>query len=361
MSIRNFKQVLITQVTPAIAKLLMLAAISLTAHTAHAFDLQAHRGGRGLLPENTLASFENALRMGATTLELDIAITADGVAVISHDTALKPEITRDAKGEWLTERGPLIHTLTLAQVQSYDVGRIKPGTGYARDFALQQPRDGQHIPTLKSLFKRVNDLGANQVHFDMETKINPHYPDDTLSPEDFVNTLLAVIREAGMTRRVMVQSFDWRTLELLHKLEPDIRTMYLTIASEGFHTLKDGSWNAGHVLSDHEGSVPRMVRASAQESTGIIWAPNYNNLTPELVKEAQALKLQVIPWTINDQAIMERLIGWGVDGIITDYPDRLRAVMKKRGMALPKGVGGKVVLSSTKQIKATNKKPITIE
>lgn len=315
-----------------------LGGLIFLALPAHAFDLQAHRGGRGLLPENTLASFENALRMGVTTLELDIAITSDGIPVISHDSALNPAITRDANGKWLKERGPLINSLTLAQVQSYDVGRIDPASRYATEFPQQQARDGQHIPTLAALFKLVNELGANDVHFDMETKINPHYPQSTLAPEAFVNTLLAVIRQAGMTRRVMVQSFDWRTLELLHQLEPGLRTMYLTIEAPDFNTLVDGSWSAGHLLKNHGGSVPRMVRASAGQATGVIWAPNQSNLSASLVKEAQALNLQVIPWTINQQAQMERLIDWGVDGIITDYPNRLRETLGLKGMTLPKGV-----------------------
>jgi glycerophosphoryl diester phosphodiesterase len=315
-----------------------LVCLMLGALQASAFDLQAHRGGRGLRPENTLASFENALRMGVTTLELDIAITADGIPVISHDSALNPAITRDAQGQWLQERGPLIKSLTLAQVQSYDVGRINPTSRYAREFPDQQPRDGQRISTLAVLFKLVNDLGAKDVHFDMETKINPHYPESTLAPEAFVNTLLAVIRDAGMTRRVMVQSFDWRTLELLHQLEPGLRTMYLTIEAPDFNTLKDGAWNAGHLLKDHGGSVSRMIRASAGSAAGVIWAPNDSNLSVSLVKEAQGLGLQVIPWTVNQKPQMERLMDWGVDGIITDYPDRLRAVMLQKGMPLPKGV-----------------------
>lgn len=308
---------------------------------AAAFDLQAHRGGRGLLPENTLVAFENALRMGVTTLELDIAITADGVPVISHDAALNPAITRDGKGQWLPERGPLIRNLTLAEVQAYDVGRINPAARYARDFPDQQPRDGQRIPTLASLFKLVKDLGADQVRFDIETKINPNTPQATLPPEEFVRALLGVIREAGMVDRVMVQSFDWRTLEILHRVEPALRTMYLSVAAEFLNNLKDGTWNAGHKLADHGGSVPRLVRAAAGEHTGSIWAPYHGNLTAETVKEAQALKLLVIPWTVNQPELMQRLIDWGVDGIITDYPDRLRAVMDQRKMSLPAPVSVK--------------------
>ncbi len=313
----------------------------LSTGSAWSFDLQAHRGGRGLLPENTLAAFENALRTGVNTLELDIAITADGVPVISHDASLNPSITRDAQGQWLAERGPLIHSLTLAQVEAYDVGRINPASRYARDFPNQQPRDGQRIPTLAALFKLVKDLGADRVRFDIETKLNPHTPASTLPPDEFVRVLLGVIREAGMVDRVMVQSFDWRTLDILHRLEPAIRTMYLSVAAEFFHNLKDGSWNAGHLLADHGGSVPRLVRAAAGSHGGSIWAPYHGNLTPEALKEAQALKLAVIPWTVNQPDVMQRLIDWGVDGIITDYPDRLREVMAQRKMPLPTPVAAK--------------------
>jgi len=301
-----------------------------------AFDMQTHRGGRGLWPENTLAAFENAIRLGTTTIELDIAITADGIPVISHDPALNPALTRDANGQWLTRHEPLIKNLTLNQVQTYDVGRLNPSHPYTKEFAGQQPSDGQRIPTLAALFKLVNDLGAKDLHFDMETKINPHHPGNTLAPEAFVKTMLGVIREAGMTRRVMVQSFDWRTLELLHQLEPEIRTMYLTADWADYSTVKDSAWTAGHRLASFDGSVPHMVRASAGKAPGIIWAPNFGNLTAPLVKVGQSLGMQVIPWTVNDEDAMEKLVDWGVDGIISDYPDRLRKVMERKGIPLPR-------------------------
>ena len=304
-----------------------------------AFDLQAHRGGRGLLPESTLAAFENAIRMGVSTLESDIAITADGVPVLSHNPAPNPEITRDEKGQWLKAAGPFIRHLTLAQLQAYDVGRIDPASRYARSFPDQQPRDGQRIPTLAALFKLVNDLGATQIEFDLETKIFPNEPEATLAPEPFVQALLAVIREHGMVSRVMVQSFDWRTLELLHRLQPDMRTVYLTAQFPTYNTLQDGSWTAGRLLKDHSDSIPRMVKASAGSAVGVVWSPAHNQLSEAQVKEAQALGLKVMPWTVNDEAVMDMLMDWGVEGLITDYPDRLRKRMAARGMPLPVGAG----------------------
>ena len=317
-------------------KLRSLLALCLAvafATPALAFDLQAHRGGRGLRPENTLAAFENAIRMGVTTLELDIAITADGVAVISHEPALYPGTARDGDGRWLKEPGPLIRSLTLAEVQRYDVGRLNPDSAYGKPFATQQPADGQRIPTLASLFALVEKLGANDVQFDIETKIFPHRPTDTVTPEVFVDTLLAAIRAAGVTRRVMIQSFDWRTLALVQRLEPALRTVYLTIESRNSNNVQDPAWTAGRVARDYP-SVAHMVKAAG----GTIWAPNFNNIDAGSAQRAHELGLQLVPWTVNEEADMRRLIEWGVDGIITDYPDRLREVMRERGLALPPGV-----------------------
>jgi glycerophosphoryl diester phosphodiesterase len=300
---------------------------------ALAFDLQAHRGGRGLRPENTLAAFENAIRLGVTTLELDIAITADGVAVISHEPALYPGTARDANGRWLKEPGPLIRSLTLAEVQRYDVGRLNPELAYGKPFASQQAVDGERIPTLASLFALVEKLGASDVQFDIETKIFPNRPNDTVTPEVFVDTLLAAIRVAGMTKRVMIQSFDWRTLALVQRLEPGLRTVYLTIESRNSNNVQDPAWTAGRMARDYA-SVPAMIKAAG----GTIWAPNFNNIDAGSAQRAHDLGLQLVPWTVNEAADMRRLIDWGVDGIITDYPDRLREVMRERGLALPPGL-----------------------
>lgn len=313
---------------------LAAALLGTLAFSTMALDLQAHRGGRGLRPENTLPAFENALAVGVDTLELDIGVTADGVVVISHDPYLNPLITRDAGGQWLSgEKGPLIKSLTLPQLQSYELGRIKPDTPYARTFETQEPRDGTRFPTLAALFDRVKQLGAVTVRFNIETKITPTAPDETASAETMTNAVLKVIRDAGMASRVTIQSFDWRTLQLVQKLEPSIPTVYLTIQTSNTDSVKDGLWTAGYKLAEH-GSVPKLVKAAG----GAVWSPNGGAVTEALVKEAQALGLKVVVWTVNSPADLDRFIGWGVDGLITDYPDRLREVMDKRNLPLPKPV-----------------------
>ena len=143
-----------------LARQLLVATLLGAATLAHAFDLQGHRGARGLAPENTLAAFDRALAEGVNTLELDIILSADGVPMIVHDPFLPPDMTRDAQGQWLPTPTPLIRTLTLAELQSYDLGRAREGSRTARDFPQQRPQDGERMPTLAQLFERVKALGG---------------------------------------------------------------------------------------------------------------------------------------------------------------------------------------------------------
>ncbi|MES3001432.1 MAG: glycerophosphodiester phosphodiesterase [Pseudomonadota bacterium] len=314
-------------------KSLLCASIAI-ALPALAFDLQGHRGTRGNAPENTLPAFERALEIGVTTLELDVGITADGVVVISHDPYLNPAITRDAKGQWLTgEKGPLIHDLTYAQIQTYELGRINPDSAYAKTFSTQQPRDGTRMSTLQALFDRVKALGANDVRFNIETKLDPSRPGDTVSPEEMTRALLKVIKDAGMTQRVTIQSFDWRSLKVSKQLEPTIPTVCLTIQTANTDNTRDGSWTAGLKIAE-AGNAPKMAKAAGCA----VWSPNGGAVTEALVKEAQGLGLQVVVWTVNSPADIERFIAWGVDGLISDYPDRVRTAMQAKGMPLPKAL-----------------------
>lgn len=314
-------------------KRLTLASMLALAFTAQAFDLEGHRGARGLAPENTLAAFDRAMSIGVTTLELDIGLTSDGVPVISHDPYLAHDMARDANGQWLGTQAPLIRSLTLADLQNFDLGRVREGSPTARNFPHQQPQDGERIPTLAALFDRVKAQRADQVRFNIETKLNPGKPSDTATPEELVSALLKVIQQAGMTKRVTIQSFDWRTLKLVQQHAPEIPTAYLTMKTKNSDSAADPAWTAGLRLADYP-SVAHMVKVAG----GAVWSPNFGPLNEVAVKSAQVLGLKVIPWTVNEPADMQRLISWGVDGIISDYPDRLRAAMQNAGMDLPASV-----------------------
>ena len=315
---------------------MVTVALSVLAGCATRFDLQAHRGGRALAPENTLTAFANAMAIGVTTLELDVGVSQDGVVVVSHDRHLNSDIIRDASGAHLTDRGPLIGALTFAELQRFDAGRIKPGSVYEKSFPQQKGVDGERIPALKALFDLAEKRGARDLRFNIETKISPNAASDTLPPEPFVRALIAEIRNAGLASRATIQSFDWRTLQIAQKEAPEIVTVYLSSQQGAGDTVQLGkpgasAWLAGFDVDDYAGSVARAVIAAG----GTVWSPNYRDVTEALVRDAQSLGVKVVPWTVNDEADLVRLLGWKVDGLITDYPDKLRALMKARGMNLP--------------------------
>ena len=298
------------------------------APAVRAFDLQGHRGARGLAPENTLPSFQKALDLGVDTLECDMAITRDGVVVVHHDLWLNPDTTRGPDGQWLDKRGPAISELTFAELQRYDVGRIKPGTDYAKSFPEQQAVDGTRVPRLADLFELVRKSGNTKVGFDCETKVSPLEAAATLPPEEFARRVITEIRKGGMQARTMIQSFDWRTLQVVQKEAPEIRTMYLS-SPRTLARLANGGpspWLAGFDLDRFGGSLPQAVHAAG----GRIWAPNQTYLTPALRAEAKALGVSVIPWTVNEPAMMNKLLDMGVDGIISDRPDLVQMELRKR-------------------------------
>jgi glycerophosphoryl diester phosphodiesterase len=265
------------------------------------FDVQGHRGARGHAPENTIAGFERALAMGVDTLELDVGVTRDGVVVIHHDRRLNPDVARGPDGKWVSAPAPTIHSLSYAELQRYDVGRIRPGSEYAQRFPHQKPIDGTRIPRLADL------LGvSSNVRFNIETKLAPEAPEETPAPEAFARAVLAEVRKAGAAARTTIQSFDFRTLEVVQREAPEVRTAYLTSGRKG-------------------AAIARMVHAAG----GPVWSPNFHDLDEAGLAAARTLGVKVIPWTVNEPADIVRVLSMKVDGMISDYPDRVRAALKR--------------------------------
>ncbi|WP_284620371.1 glycerophosphodiester phosphodiesterase [Aquabacterium humicola] len=312
-------------------RIVVLLALCTSTLAVQAFDLQGHRGARGLAPENTLAAFRTAIAVGVDTLELDVHLSADGVPMVVHDPALNRDLTRDAQGEWLAATGPLIGSVSAAELQSkFRLGRARPASSIANTFPEQKPSDAERLPRLSEVLALMREPGREALRANIEIKLNPKRPDDTPAPEAIVRAVLAVLRDAGVERRVTLQGFDWRALRIAQQLAPRIPTAYLSAQRPNFDTVSDGTWSAGFDLKTH-GSLPKMVKAAG----GAIWSPNFNDLSPALIAEAHALGLQVLPWTVNQAEDMARLIDWGVDGLITDYPDRARRVMADKKLPLP--------------------------
>ena len=336
----------------------VLAATALLLGGCASIDLQGHRGARGLLPENTLPAFEKALELGVTTLELEVGLPRDGVLVISHDPRLDPKIASDARGQNVQEPSPALFSMNYDEVARHDVGRIQAGTDYAKTFATQTPLDGTRIPRLADLFALLDKRGAKQVRLNIETKFSPLKPAETATPEAMTQALIAALRTHQLTARATIQSFDWRTLHIVQRDAPEIGVVYLSAQQSWYDNIGAGRatkpatndaaalpvvppsataspWTAGVHHRNAQGaprSVAQMVAEASRGQAKVTWSPYFGDLTPALVKQAQALGQRVVVWTVNKPEDMHRLLDWGVDGIITDYPDRAVAVLKARGL-----------------------------
>jgi glycerophosphoryl diester phosphodiesterase len=321
-------------IRPGIATLVL--GLSLLASVVNAFDLQGHRGARGLAPENTLSGFAAALSLGVTTLEFDVGVTADGVVVVSHDRRLNPAIVRDADGSWLPDWGPALRELSRAELETFDVGRLNPANRYAARFPDQTPDDGARVPSLAEVIALTRKAGNDRVRFNMEPKLSPLRPDEALEPEAFARAVLDVLESEGVLHRATIQSFDWRTLRHVQRLAPAVPTAYLTAQQSWMDNVQKGRpgaspWTAGLDVDAHQGSIPRLVAAAG----GKIWSPYHKEVDKSQLDEAHSLGLAVIVWTVDSPEDMRALIDLGVDGIITDYPDRLRRVLDEKGIPLP--------------------------
>lgn len=269
------------------------------------FQLQGHRGARGLFPENTLGGFRRAIALGVRWFELDVGVLGDGTVVVHHDPALNPDLAR-RDGTWCEAPGPLLRDMTLSALRGWDVGRIRPGSATAARFPDQVPEDGAGVPTLAEVLALDGVLG-----WTIEVKSHPERPGATLPAEAMVDCVLSVLDSVRPQAAVTLQSFDWRAPRHARRLRPGQPVGWLTHAD----TVRDPVTWWGLAKSR---ALPEAVAAEG----GGLWTPYWEELREPDLRRAQALGLIVVPWTVNDAGTMARLIGMGVDGLITDYPDR---------------------------------------
>jgi glycerophosphoryl diester phosphodiesterase len=314
---------------------------------ANHFDLQAHRGGLGLTVESTLASFAKALETGVSTLELDLQITKDGREVVTHDrkiSGLKCQDTAPvtAGDPQFPYAGKYIKDLTFDQVRSLDCGSQS-----LTNYPGQQTSPGAKMPSLAEVFELTRSYRASQVKFNIETKVEAGAPEQTAPREQFVDVAIREIKAANMEHRVAIQSFDWGALRLVQEREPGLRTVALT-NKDFLQAGQPGAspWLGGIDSDDFGGDLIEAASflgfdaispVHGNPQNGKVTDPGYAPyVTADMVERAHAKGMQVIPWTVNDQPTMRALMDAGVDGLITDYPDRLREVMAEQSLKLPK-------------------------
>ncbi len=289
-----------------------------------------HRGAAGLAPENTLASFAKALEIEVDAVELDVQLSADGELVIYHNYWLNPDFTRKPDGNWLHGK-VFIKNATLAELKTFDVGRLKPLSIYALRYPSHEAVDGERIPTLRevvSLFKRSRRRHKSQLW--IEIKSSPETGDQSSDPEAVGDALVRLLQREKITERVQILSFDWRALYHVQKLTGDIPTVYLSRIGGRVKNIQPeqpgpSPYTDPIDVNDFGGSLPQAIRAGGGRS----WAPHHREVSATSLQEAHRLGLEVFVWAPDGAARMRHLIEMGVDGIITNRPDILRSILER--------------------------------
>ncbi|HUR66560.1 MAG TPA: glycerophosphodiester phosphodiesterase family protein [Chitinophagaceae bacterium] len=266
------------------------------------FDKQGHRGCRGLMPENTIPAMLKALDLGVTTLEMDVVITKDKKVILSHDQWFGQDITTKPDGTYMGEREERkfnIYWMTYEQTKDFDVG-MKPHPRFPQQQKIKVTK-----PLLAEVIDSVNKAMMTRKRplpfFNIETKSNPQF-DEVFHPKpaEFIELLMGVIKEKGIEEQVIIQSFDFRTLQYLHEKYPHIKTAMLI---EGFDKR----------------TIEEQVKALGFTPT--IYSPAYQLVNDKLITQCHEQHMRIIPWTANDKKKIDELKKMGVDGIISDYPD----------------------------------------
>lgn len=278
---------------------LLLIASTMTA--APKILVHGHRGARAVLPENSLPAFEYALKQGVDALELDLAVTKDNVLVVSHDPEMNPRICRGPEG-----LPHVIRQMTLAQLRQWDCGAIQNP-----EFPRQKTVPGTRVPTFEEVLQLAK---PTKVDLNVETKIFPAKPELTPPPDEFARLVIEAVRKHKMESRLILQSFDWRTLDAARKIAPKVRLSAL--------------YPSG--TSEAERSRDHIAEAKSA-GYGII-SPNFRVTTKASVERAHTLGMKVVPWTANEPKIWDQLIEAQPDAIITDDPAALIAYLKQKGL-----------------------------
>ena len=294
--------------------------------------IYGHRGARGDLPENTLESFKYLFDNNINAYETDILISKDLIPVITHDFRLDPSFTKDSEGNWIEDENIKIFDLTYEELLKFDVGSINKLSRYGRRFVNQKPLENQRIPKLSELLDLSSKNKSENLLINLEIKSTPDEENLTPAPEDTVKLVVNEINLSNLKDKIIVSSFDWRTLTEIKNQYPEITRAYLTYQQVRGMKIKKTIYNRSPWMSflpfyeDHE--LPKIIKSQG----GKAWHPYRKDITKKLVDISHQEDLPVNVWTVNEDYEMLKMIEYGVDGIMTDYPLRLKELCEKENI-----------------------------
>ena len=294
--------------------------------------IYGHRGARGDLPENTLESFKYLFDNDINAYETDILITKDLIPVITHDFRLDPSFTKDEDGNWIKDENIKIFDLKYDEISKFDVGSLNKLTRYGRRFINQRSLKNQKIPKLSELLELSSKNLFQDLLINLEIKSTPDEKNLTPDPKDLVQIVLNEINNSNLKDKIIISSFDWRILREIKKQSPEIHRAYLTFQQEKGMKIKKTIYSKSpwidHIPLTIVYDLPKIIK----ELGGSAWHPYYKDINKKAVKDAHDNNLPVNVWTVNDEDDMLKMIEYGVDGIMTDYPLRLKNLCEKRSI-----------------------------
>ena len=288
--------------------------------------IYGHRGARGVLPENTLESFKYLFENNIRAYETDILISKDNIPVITHDFKLDPSYTKDVNGNWIEDENIKIIDLTYEEILKYDVGTLNKLSRYGRKFINQKSLDNQKIPKLSDLLKLSSDNDFDDLLINLEIKSTPIEEGLTPSPEEMVKIVIGEVGRSNLSDKIIYSSFDWRVLREIKERDPKIPRAHLTSGAKG--KIYDKSPWLDFTPLHSEVELPKLIKALG----GSAWHPNYKDVNKEIIEISRNEGLPVNVWTVNKEQDMLRMIDYGVDGIMTDYPLKLKELCNKENI-----------------------------
>ena len=288
--------------------------------------IYGHRGARGDLPENTLESFKYLFENNIHAYETDILISKDFIPVITHDFRLDPSYTKDINDNWIEDENIKIIDLTYDQISQFDVGTLNKLSRYGRKFINQKSLENQKIPKLSDLLKLTSDNIVENLLINLEIKSTPVEKNLTPEADEMVKIIIGEVSRSNLEDRIIYSSFDWRVLREIKERDSKIPRAYLTSGVKG--KIYDKSpWLDFTPL--HNGvELPELIKALG----GSAWHPNYKDVNKEIVQISHDKGLPVNVWTVNKENDMLRMIDYGVDGIMTDYPLKLKELCERENI-----------------------------
>ena len=287
--------------------------------------IYGHRGARGVLPENTLDSFQYLFDNDIKAYETDILISKDLIPVITHDFRLSPSMTKDSEGNWLENEDVKIIDLTYDQISKFEVGSLNKLTKYGRRFLNQKKLPNQKIPKLSQLLDLTTKNNNSNLIINLEIKSTPVQENLTPPPDVLAKIVIEEVNKSSLINKIIYSSFDWRVLREIKNYNSEIPRAYLTQDQRNIYD--QSPWMDFTPLHNNV-DLPKLIKAHG----GKAWHPYHKNINEKNIKIAQSENLPVNVWTVNKEDDMLRMIDYGVDGIMTDYPVQLKELCEKKNI-----------------------------